>query len=208
MAVRKPDIVNDELSTYILELQKEYKPKNILDIGAGAGDGATSYMDRRRCFALEMDKENYDALNSRYEKNKKVTAVYSPSTSFVVDADWVWDMYHEHPNWIIWKVIGIDEVLKWRDNTEKKIKSFKDADGIRAIKKKYKLETFGMVLIDGSPFTAEQELNEVWGSKIIILDDVRDIKNWQNYEKLKDSDYKLLRYNPLYRNGYAVFVRE
>jgi hypothetical protein len=36
-----------------------------------------------------------------------------------------------------------------------------------------------MVIIDGSAFTAMAEVRQLFGSKLIVLDDVLDIKSWE-----------------------------
>jgi hypothetical protein len=63
-----------------------------------------------------------------------------------------------------------------------------------------------MVLIDGSEFTGRAELDETYGAKFILLDDIRTLKNEFNYERLRaDAFYTLVKENLDLRNGYAVF---
>ena len=84
-----------------------------------------------------------------------------------------------------------------------------DGAGIVEVKKSQAISFFDVVLIDGSGFTGEAELKEVYGSTLLILDDVNDIKNFSNYQRLKQSpDYKLIGENWQLRNGYAVFARK
>jgi hypothetical protein len=67
---------------------------------------------------------------------------------------------------------------------------------------------FNFVLIDGSPFSGESELRCVRPflaeKAIIALDDVNDIKNWANYQKLKGFA-ELLWEDWSVRNGAAIF---
>jgi hypothetical protein len=65
---------------------------------------------------------------------------------------------------------------------------------------------FDLVLIDGSEFTGEPELDELYGAKYILLDDTMTFKNWVNYERLsKDSNYELIEEDQSCRNGFAAF---
>jgi len=67
---------------------------------------------------------------------------------------------------------------------------------------------FNFVLIDGSPFSGESELRCVRPflaeKAIIALDDVNDIKNYANYEKLKRTATPLWE-DMACRNGAAIF---
>ena len=67
---------------------------------------------------------------------------------------------------------------------------------------------FNFVLIDGSPFSGESELRCVRpflaDKAIIALDDVNDIKNYANHEKLKRTA-TLLWEDMACRNGAAIF---
>ena len=64
------------------------------------------------------------------------------------------------------------------------------------------------MLIDGSEFTGEAELAEVYGAEFILLDDVNIYKNWTNLQKLAaDGNYLLRELNLAVRNGFAVFEK-
>jgi len=72
--------------------------------------------------------------------------------------------------------------------------------------KKNQINVFDMVLIDGSEFTGEVELNFVLGSKVIALDDINTFKCYNAFKKLSaDSNYVLKHSNSKLRNGYAIF---
>lgn len=78
--------------------------------------------------------------------------------------------------------------------------------GITAIKNSYSIERFDLVLINGSEFTGEAELDELIGARWIALDDVNAYKNFHNYQRLSmDPDYTLIAENWQLRNGYALF---
>jgi ADP-heptose:LPS heptosyltransferase len=101
----------------------------------------------------------------------------------------------------------LDIVLDWLHQDKEYVSgSGVPRDGIQKIKRENGIETFDLVLIDGSEFTGSAELEEVYGARIIILDDVNAYKNYFNYRRLKfDSNYVLVTENWSLRNGYAIF---
>lgn len=81
-------------------------------------------------------------------------------------------------------------------------------DGIREISERYGIHRFDAVLIDGSEFTGQAILEDVYGSRYLILDDIRALKNHGNYARLRrDPDYEMIDRSWMLRNGYAVFRR-
>jgi hypothetical protein len=80
--------------------------------------------------------------------------------------------------------------------------------GIAQLKKRYSIETFDAVLIDGSEFAGPAELHDVYGAQFLLLDDTETFKNWENSRRLKtDPSYRLIHADPKTRNGFAVFER-
>jgi hypothetical protein len=66
-----------------------------------------------------------------------------------------------------------------------------------------------MVLIDGSEFTGEKEVEKIIGAKIIALDDTETYKCYYAMQKLQlDTNYRLIVHEPGIRNGYAIFARK
>ena len=81
-------------------------------------------------------------------------------------------------------------------------------DGIREISWRHGIDRFDAVLIDGSEFTGPAILEDVHGSPYLILDDIRALKNHDNYVRLRrDPAYEMVERSWLLRNGYAVFRR-
>jgi hypothetical protein len=79
--------------------------------------------------------------------------------------------------------------------------------GINLIKQCNQIDKFDFVLI-GSEFTGEIELQYVWGSKIIALDDVNAHKGFAAYVRLSNHyAYRLISQDLNLRNGYAIFER-
>jgi len=104
---------------------------------------------------------------------------------------------------------SLNDVLAWRYQDIEYLKNKKIVDdGINAIKRLASIKSFDFVLIDGSEFTGERELNQVIGSKFIALDDVLCFKCLNAYQRLKGhAGYVLLHENMSCRNGFAVFGR-
>ena len=71
---------------------------------------------------------------------------------------------------------------------------------------------FDAVLIDGSEFDYELpacgELIELQSAKIVLLDDINTLNNFDNYNALlSNPTYCLSAHNPGLRNGYAIFEK-
>jgi len=103
----------------------------------------------------------------------------------------------------------IDTILQWYWQDINYIKhSGLDQNGILHVKEKNHINVFDMVLIDGSEFTGEVELNIVIGSKVIALDDINTFKCYNAFKKLSsDFNYVLKHSNRKLRNGFAIFER-
>lgn len=81
-------------------------------------------------------------------------------------------------------------------------------NGIEFIKEQNNIEFFDVVLIDGSEFTGEAELQKIYGGTYILLDDICAYKNFFNYKALlKDRKYKLIGRDLRLRNGWAAFKK-
>lgn len=51
-------------------------------------------------------------------------------------------------------------------------------------------------------------MDQVYGAKIIILDNICTYKNWDNYHRLLcNTNYKLIKQSLTLRNCYSIFVR-
>ena len=81
--------------------------------------------------------------------------------------------------------------------------------GIRQVREANKIDLFDAVLIDGSEFTGPADLDEVYGARFLLLDDIKTYKNYDNYRRLRrDPAYRLLSRSWWLRNGFAVFSRD
>ncbi|MEA5510385.1 glycosyltransferase [Crocosphaera sp. UHCC 0190] len=81
-------------------------------------------------------------------------------------------------------------------------------NGIQLIKQENSIQQFDLVLINGSEFTGTVELDQVYGAKIILLDDICTYKNWESHHRLlSDPNYKLIKQSSTLRNGYSIFIR-
>ncbi|KAF3890797.1 glycosyltransferase family 1 protein [Tolypothrix bouteillei VB521301] len=77
---------------------------------------------------------------------------------------------------------------------------------INEIKQKYAIDSFDLVLIDASELNFSNELEEVYGAKLFVLDDTSTFQNYKNHHRLLiDPNYTLVAQNPSLRSGYAIF---
>jgi len=107
------------------------------------------------------------------------------------------------------RVFSLKQVLDWREQDVGYVASRGvPVGGIRMIKEQRGIDVFDVVLIDGSGFTAQAELREVYGARYVVLDDICTFKNYSNFQRLsQDPAYRLVESAEQPRNGYALFER-
>ncbi|PSB03431.1 FkbM family methyltransferase [Merismopedia glauca] len=212
-----PEIKNDDFYTAIERLSREENIKTILEIGSSSGGGSTEAFvkgilqnpNKPLLFCMEISKTRFSLLQKTYQnydfvKCYNVSSV--PSSSFPQPHQVIgfYQNYHTNLN-----SYPLQTVLTWLEQDLDYLKSSQvNENGIEEIKQTNKIETFDLVLIDGSEFTGEAELQKVYGAKYILLDDINTYKNYFNHNLLlKDNNYQIIAHNPTTRNGFSIFKR-
>ncbi len=210
-----PEVTNDEFFDLIQRLAKRRDVTTILEIGSSSGEGSTAAfvrgMDRNpnqpTLYCIEMSAPRFVALKRRYAARNDVRCynVSTVPTEKLPSRGEVAAFYERYDTGL--NRYPLAEVLQWLEqDLEYLHKSQVPTQGIRLIKQENGIDRFDLVLIDGSAFTGAAELEEVCGARIILLDDVNDIKNFGNYRRLSsDPQYRLISENWKLRNGYAAF---
>jgi glycosyltransferase involved in cell wall biosynthesis len=210
-----PEIKNDEFYTAIQQIAREEDIQTVLEIGSSSGGGSTEAFvaglrenpNQPTLFCMEVSKPRFAQLQNRYSDCGFVKCYNLSSVSleqFTEENEVVkfYSTKHTDLNYYT-----LDTVLTWLHQDREYVKnSGVSGDGIKTIKKQNNIDFFDAVLIDGSEFTGSAEFEEVYGAKIIILDDINTLKNYSNYHKLiADPNYVLVDHNPSLRHGYAIF---
>lgn len=214
-----PEVVKDPFARWIEFLSGLANVQTIIEIGSSSGDGSTqsilrgcgarSVQNKPKVFCLEISKKRFRRLVQNTTAYPYVHCYNLPSISsseFPSEED-VIDFYESIPTRL--NDAPLDKVLQWlRDDIEYTRTCGADVNGLHAIKKVWNIENFDLSIVDGSEFTGAVELDILYGSKFILLDDTETYKNKFSYEKLLSStEYKLVHHDPKLRNGFAVFVR-
>ena len=80
--------------------------------------------------------------------------------------------------------------------------------GLDKIKKDFGVETFDLVLIDGSEFLGNKEFEALLGAKVYILDDIYAYKNqYSHCSLLANPEYQLVFLDES-RGGSSIFFRK
>jgi predicted O-methyltransferase YrrM len=213
-----PQIKDDEFYWIIQDIAARPDVKTILEIGSSNGSGSTEAIVRGmqsnpnnpRLFCIEISKPRFRELQKRYADNPDVSCynVSSvpldkfPSAQQVID-------FHSRVKTSL-SSYPLKRVLGWlQQDIEYVQKSGVFDKGIERIKEENNIKCFDMVLIDGSEFTGEAELGELYGARYVLLDDINGFKNYHNFKRLTaDQTYCLDVANWSARNGFAVFKRE
>jgi hypothetical protein len=215
-----PEITNDSLSAMLTTLAARDDVKTVLEVGSGDGSGSTQALLSGlkgkvdcRLACLETRHERFESLKSKVlsleSRPKTFDARLSTSVpvSTWLTVPQIRDFYESHITAL--NRYTIEEVLAWLAG---EIVHARDLPqhGIESIKSEWGVKEFDLVLLDGCPFCGVRDLTEVWGSKIIVLDDVLDIKNFENFADLNriNGEYQLDYVDMDCRNGWAVFVRK
>ncbi|PSB51793.1 FkbM family methyltransferase [filamentous cyanobacterium Phorm 6] len=212
-----PEIKNDELYLAIHKIARQEDIKTVLEIGSSSGQGSTeAFVTGLRenpsqpvLFCMEISKPRFAELQNTYRNDSFVKCynVSSVSIEQFAEREEVIRFYRNHQTNL--NYYPLEQVLGWlSQDIEYVKKSGVLENGIKEIKKENDIDVFDAVLIDGSEFTGNAELEEVYGAKIIILDDINTFKNYRNHNKLlTDPNYVLVGQNYLIRNGYAIFKK-
>ncbi len=211
------EIKNDGFYAAIQRIARQENIETVLEIGSSSGEGSTEAFvtglrqntRQPKLFCMEISKARFAELQKRYAKDTFVKCynVSSVSLDKFPDAREVMAFYESTPSNL--NYYSPDDVLsRLRQDIEYVKNSGVQADGIARIKADHNIECFDVVLIDGSEFTGSAELEEVYGAKFILLDDINTYKNHKNYRQLlSDRNYALVEQNLSVRNGYAIFKK-
>jgi len=176
-----------------------------LEIGGGTGDGSTQCIRTKRLFSIE----NHPDRIGRHSMNLSARGGVSVKGTATLPKLWmnqldVAEFYGTNKTNL--NQYPLDQILGWYHECIEFAQPY-STNAIEDIHFEHNVD-FNFVLIDGSPFSGEAELRCVRPflaeKAIIALDDVNDIKNLANYNKLKGFG-KLLWEDWSVRNGAAIF---
>ena len=187
-------------------LAKYSKGKKIgLEIGGGTGDGSTQCIFTEKLFSIEINPDRIGRHRMNLEAKGGVSIYGSAVTRDLwMDKLDILGFYTNKKTNL--NQYSLDVVNGWYSECFDMAKEFK-TNAIEDIHFDHNVD-FDFVLIDGSPFSGKAELRclrpFLADKAIIALDDVNDIKNFDNYHKLKGS-VELLWEDWGVRNGAAIF---
>jgi hypothetical protein len=207
-----PEIKKDELYDRIITTIQMFctEIKTVLEVGASSGDGSTealalgmSSLDKKTLYTIEASPVRFKNLKERYKRVSWVKPIngssvhlneYMTKGSVMLFHNLIPTQLNEYP---------LETVFDWYDKELTAIKYWKIPTGVM---EKIKPD---LALLDGSPFTGYAEYLKVAGAKIIILDDILDIKHYYSHQALRNNNnYECLFCNLTLRNGYSIWVRK
>lgn len=212
-----PEIRDDRFAAVIEEIASRPEVRTILEEGSSSGDGSTDAFvagalrnpEPPKLHCVELSDVRFQRLVERHDHHEFVYCHHTSAVSsrrFASEDD-VADFCRGFRPWL--KRRSRRRYLAWRAQDLAYVRaSGKDQDGIRKIRMRHAPDGFDAVLIDGSEFTGSAVLEDVYGARFLLLDDIRSIKNHGNYRRLrKDGAYELVERSWRLRNGFAVFRR-
>jgi hypothetical protein len=193
--------------------------RTILEIGASSGAGSTEALvsgalanpgGPPEIHTIEVSKARFAQLAERY---RAYAFVHPYNVSSIRAADFpgeeeVERFYREVRSKL--RNNRLEKVLGWLGQDLAYLRQHPDLDapGIERIRTASGVATFDAVLIDGSEFTGERELDLVVGARFVLLDDTRSYKNWRSQERLRgDPRYRRIAGSWFFRNGWSAFER-
>lgn len=200
-----------QASIYLL-LNHDKHLNSILVVGAGCGDGTvqaivSAYHNLKPnvLFCIESNQENFEKLEKKYAHISRSYNCSSVSTSNYITERELTAFYKYVPS--VMNNFPLELFTEALRNEKCYLdSSHRSHDCISEIKLSQNIDHFDFVVLDGSIFSGEADLNAVYGSTYIFLTSVKSIKDYANFKKLsEDENYILLLSNTIPRAGYALF---
>ena len=211
------EVFQDEFYEAIVNLARSALIDTVLEIGSSSGGGSTlawveglrSNPRHPKLYCMEVSRVRWAALKDRWEGEGFVECFLGSSVrpdqfptaaqveNFLKTVD---GPLREYP---------VEQILGWLEEDLAYIEKEDVPCGcIAEIKRARGIEHFGAVLIDGSEFTGDAELDEVYGAEFILLDDTQTYKCHSARQRLlHDPGYEMIADNPTLRHGYSIFQR-
>ena len=206
------EIKNDELYERIITTIRMFSSeiKTVLEVGASSGDGSTEALiigmaglQDKTLYTIEANPLRYENLVTRYKGLDWVKPLNGSSVAieeYMSEEDV--EFFHKNTPTQL-NEYSLETVLSWYEDEILSIAKWRIPTGIIDT-----IEKPDMVLLDGSPFTGNAEYQKMGDSKIIILDDILDIKHYHSHQALrKNKEYECLFCNLTLRNGYSIWVK-
>jgi len=207
-----PDEIDTELFFIIQKIIIDDQTiKTVIDIGASEGNGSSRAVvttlgrgNNIKLFCIEPDIEKYELLCSRFSTEVKTFNASSVKLDDYMSENDV--IYYYNSILTILNFYTLEHVLTLMSNELGMLNKANSVDCVNSIKKDFAISKFDMAILDGSLFTGKADLDNVYGSRYLVLNHIRSIKNYSNYVRLlSDGAYKLIDYNFHSGCGYAVF---
>ena len=212
-----PEIKADAFYEIIRHLSATETLEAVLEIGSSSGEGSTEAFvaglaqnpGSPKLFCIEISKPRFQKLQETY-KSYPFVHCYNRSTVSIEQfpkPETVATFYHEVPSGL--RKFPLPLVLDWlRQDVQYVRESGVEAGAIEQIQADHGIDTFDMVLIDGSEFTGAVEYALIRGARLILLDDTNTFKCYNVRQTLlNDPMYDLVADDQELRNGYSVFRR-
>ena len=212
-----PEVFHDEFFKAIVDLARTAAIDTVLEIGSSSGGGSTlAWVEgirqnprRPRLYCMEVSRTRCAALKERWDREGFVECYLGSSVrpDQFPDPGAVEHFYRTVPGPL--QQYPLPEVLGWlKQDLDYLAKEQVPTGCIERIKQERSIQHFGAVLIDGSEFTGNAELDEVYGAEYILLDDIRTYKCHEAHQRLlRDPGYELIAENASLRHGYSIFQR-
>lgn len=212
-----PEIRDDRLYHWIARIAATPGVQHIIEIGSSSGAGSTEAFVsgalrntvRPQLYCLEISRTRFRALVERYRDYDFVHCFNCSSVPIELFADAADIDDFRRRTWSRFRLIRRATVLQWlRQDLDYMHRHGLSRHGIRHVRALHGIPHFDAALIDGSEFSGPADLNEVYGARFILLDDIRTYKNGDNYRRLlRDPSYALIDSSRWLRNGFAIFER-
>lgn len=213
-----PEIRDDALADVLRRIAANPEVRTILEEGSSSGSGSTDALVRGALenpggppdlHCLELSTPRFRELVDRHGHRGFVHChnVSAVRSARFLGPDEIRGFCAGFRPWLRRRSPG--RYMEWlRQDRDYAVASGADGDGIRALKDRLGLEAFDAALLDGSEFAGRAVLEDLEGTGLLVLDDIRSLKNHGNYRRLRrDPDYALVERSWFLRNGYAVFRR-